>query len=120
MKGTTGAIIVIILPASSPPPSISPIAPPNLIRKAAENTENISVHAFIFSVRTFILALLFSALAGDTVAVSVADSPVSSDREDLFKETPVTETTPSVTVTLQVAALPSSTETVIIAVPSHQ
>ena len=46
---------------------------------------------------------LLAALDGDTVAVSVSDAPCSSDRLVLFRVTPDTCTTESVTVTVHLA-----------------
>ncbi len=51
---------------------------------------------------------LLVALEGETVAVSVPVVPAVKDILVLFRETPVTETVPALTVTEQVAVLPPS------------
>jgi len=63
------------------------------------------------------VTVLSEAFSGVTVGVKVSDSPILSDREVLFKLTPVTET--GFTVTEQVAVLlPSFVLTVMVAVPT--
>ena len=65
------------------------------------------------------LTVLFVALLGVTVAVKEDVLPVVSERLVLFRETPVTLTTGSVTITVQLAVLlPSAVLTVIVALPA--
>ncbi len=114
VTATEAEVTVIVQVAVNPPSSV--VAVTTAVPAATAVTTPVWLTVATASLLLLHAIFLFVALAGATIAVSCAVFPSTIPSVVLLRETPVTGTTASVTVTTQVAVNPPSSVVAVITV----